>query len=152
MGQFFIVLLHPFAASFTIWFILRQYGYRKKRKEVRGEEAKSVRENHERAGELAVKLAIGVVLGGLVINALLDYENEGVMALFPSHVHGWFGLMGLTLFLFLARKGRETKRLREAGESFSMEMRRHSRAADVIILLMVIHAFLGFIYLFKLLA
>jgi hypothetical protein len=40
---------------------------------------------------------------------------------------------------------------REAGEKFALELQRHGRASDVIIILMLFHAFLGFLYLLQLL-
>ena len=91
-----------------------------------------------------------VVVGFLAntLNGLAD--GESATAVVASHLHGWFGILGLILLTILVRKGRLTKAQREAGESFSLERERHGRASDIIVILMVIHAFLGFIYLFQL--
>ena len=147
----FILVAHPIAALGVIALMIHQYRYRKRRKEMRGEEAKDERTAHEEAGEKAYILAISVVALGLAINMATDFSEQGIIAVLPSHVHGWFGIMGLILFTILVRKGRLAKAQREAGDSFSLEMQRHGRAADIIVILMVVHAFLGFLYLFQLL-
>lgn len=147
----FILLAHPIAALGVIALMIHQYRYRKRRKEMRGEEAKDERTAHEEAGEKVHILAISVVALGLAINMATDFGEQGFIAVLPSHVHGWFGIMGVILLTILVRKGRLAKAQREVGDSFSLEVQRHGRAADIIVILMIIHAFIGFLYLFQLL-
>jgi protein-S-isoprenylcysteine O-methyltransferase Ste14 len=146
-----ILVAHPVAALFVIALMVHQYRYRKRRKEMRGQEAKDERVAHEEAGEKAYILVISVVALGLAINFGTDFKEQGLIAVLPSHVHGWFGIMGLILMTILVRKGRLAKAQREAGDSFALEVQRHGRAADIIVILMAVHAFLGFLYLFQLL-
>jgi hypothetical protein len=47
--------------------------------------------------------------------------------------------------------GKETKVAREQGESFSNLKTKHGRMADLVIALVFIHAFLGFLYIFDVL-
>lgn len=146
-----ILILHPVFALIVIGLMLKQYRYRKRRLELRGKAAKEERTRHEELGELTYILAISVVVVGFFANTLNGLAaGESVTAVVPSHLHGWFGILGLILLTILVRKGRLTKAQREAGESFSLERERHGRASDIIVILMVIHAFLGFIYLFQL--
>ncbi len=146
-----ILILHPVFALIVIGFMLKQYRYRKRRLELRGKEAKEERTRHEELGERTYILAISVVVVGFLANTLNGLaDGESATAIIPSHLHGWFGILGLILLTILVRKGRLTKAQREAGESFSLERERHGRASDIIVILMVIHAFLGFIYLFQL--
>ena len=73
------------------------------------------------------------------------------MSVFPSALHGWFGIVGIVVLTITVRKGRLVKKQRDTGEKFTFELQRHGRASDVMMVLIVLHAFLGFIYLFQLL-
>ena len=68
--------------------------------------------------------------------------------LIPNHFHGWAGLLGLGLMIYLRRLGIKASKNREAGKSFSKISKFHGRVSDIMIYLIMIHAFLGFLYLF----
>ena len=114
-------------------------------------------ESHQRAGERLYILAWLLVLGGLIAHATYRIRTESVAlpeALLPSGaggLHAGGGLLGLALLTVLWRKGRKTRDLRDAGESWAMEKQRHGRASDAIMVLIGIHAFLGFLWLLDLL-
>ena len=77
-----------------------------------------------------------------------DYLLECIV---PDHFHGWVGFLGLILMLTLRKHGRTTSRLKDSGESFARSKQMHGKISDVMLLLVIIHAFLGFLYLLKIL-
>ena len=62
------------------------------------------------------------------------------------------GPVGFALMVAMTRYGKQARAQREAGESFAAAKLKHGRAADLIIYLVFIHAFLGFIYTFDVLS
>ncbi|MEL0181877.1 MAG: hypothetical protein VW872_02305, partial [Candidatus Poseidoniales archaeon] len=80
------------------------------------------------------------------------YEGEDVLAaLVPGSLQGFMGPLGFGLMVFMTRLGRQARQQRQAGESFTTAKLKHGRAADLIIYMVFIHAFLGFIYTFDVL-
>ena len=71
--------------------------------------------------------------------------------LVPGHFHGWAGLLGLLFMIALWRVGRATRDLKSKGKTFAHSKELHGRISDVMMMLVTIHAFLGFIYLLKIL-
>ena len=59
--------------------------------------------------------------------------------------------MGLLFMITLWRMGRKTSDLKSRGKSFARSKEFHGRISDVMMMLVVIHAFLGFLYLLKIL-
>ena len=88
---------------------------------------------------------VGRMIAGWVTNR--DVTSE----LMPESLHGWTGPIGVIMLWSMARWGRSARDLRDTGESFQVPKSKHSRAADLIISLMAIHAFLGFLYIFSVL-
>ena len=72
-------------------------------------------------------------------------------AMVPQSLHGFMGPVGFGLMVFMTRLGKRARDQREAGESFTTAKLKHGRAADLIIYMVFIHAFLGFIYTFDVL-
>ena len=68
----------------------------------------------------------------------------------PGHFHGWAGLLGIALMTYLWRSGRKTSAEKKAGESFAKSKQLHGKLSDIMIGLIAIHAFLGFLYLLQL--
>ena len=80
------------------------------------------------------------------------YAGEGVLtSMVPQSLHGFMGPVGFGLMVFMTRLGKQARTQRQAGESFAVAKLKHGRAADLIIYLVFIHAFLGFIYTFDVL-
>ena len=65
----------------------------------------------------------------------------------PGHFHGWAGLLGIALMTYLWRLGRKTSTEKKAGKSFAKSKQLHGKLSDIMIGLIAIHAFLGFLYL-----
>ena len=122
-----------------------------------GEEREAEVAAHERDGERLYILAWLIVLGGFTANAAYRIRTENVVlpeALMPSGaggLHAGGGLLGLILITILWRKGRKARDLRNSGEPWAMEKQRHGRASDAIMVLIGLHAFLGFLWLIQLL-
>jgi len=53
------------------------------------------------------------------------------------------------LLYVMTRFGKQAKAKRLSGESYAIEKTKHGRAADFIMALVFIHAFLGFLYIFS---
>ena len=71
--------------------------------------------------------------------------------IWPTNIHGITGPIGILILWQLSKMGKRTKTAREQGDSFSNLKLKHGRMADLVIALVFIHAFLGFLYLFAVL-
>lgn len=151
---FLALLAHPLLASALVIWVWRQYAWRKKSHELKGEERSVHLAQHERNGERLLWATGGVILVAFLGRAISGWYNEGdvLSNLFPQSLHGFMGPVGFGLMVYLTRLGREAKSNREAGESFAVPKLKHGRAADLIVYLVFIHAFLGFIYTFEVLS
>ena len=78
-------------------------------------------------------------------------DGDPWSAMVPQSLHGFMGPVGFGLMVFMTRLGKQARSQREAGESFAVAKLKHGRAADLIIYLVFINAFLGFIYTFDVL-
>ena len=148
-----ILLLHPIAALLVIREFILQRDWRKKSLELKGQERASESRRHEIEGERLFRLVIAVI--GLaflarLVSASLSGEDLGYDDLMPGHFHGWGGLLGLLLMTYLWVLGRRASSRKAAGESFSKTKNLHGRLSDVMMVLIIIHAFLGFLYLLQL--
>ena len=147
------LLIHPLLALVLIFWIIKQYGWKKQSRELKGEERIAYRQKHERIGEIVVWSAIVVASMGFVGRMIAGWVTNGDITseLMPESLHGWTGPIGVIMLWIMARWGRSARDLRDTGESFQVPKSKHSRAADLIISLMAIHAFLGFLYIFAVL-
>lgn len=148
-----ILLLHPIAALLVIREFILQRDWRKKSLELKGQERASESRRHEIEGERLFRLVIAVI--GLaflarLVSASLSGEDLGYDDLMPGHFHGWGGLLGLLLMTYLWILGRRASSRKAAGKSFSRTKDLHGRLSDVMMVLIIIHAFLGFLYLLQL--
>jgi len=151
--QAFFLLLHPFAALLAIREFVRQRDWRKQSISLKGAERAAALACHETDGERLFRLVIAVI--GLaflarIASAFLAGEDLGKGVFLPGHFHGWSGLLGLVLITYLWRLGRKTSAKKAAGESFARIKDLHGRLSDVMMGLILIHAFLGFLYLLQL--
>ena len=152
-----IILLHPIAALAVIGWMIRQHRWRQRGRLMKGGERKAAVASHERDGERLYILAWLLVAGGFTANAVYRIRTEALAlpeALLPTGaggLHAGGGLLGLALITVLWRKGRMTRDLRNSGESWALEKQRHGRASDAIMVLIGLHAFLGFLWLIQLL-
>ena len=152
-GRTIIILVHPLAALSLIWLF---YGQRRWRHDTRRLEKDGLRasvERHESMGDritLATLCIVALAFGSNAIRGLID-ANDATSYLLPGHFHGWTGLMGLMMMLVLWRLGRKTRNAKTAGESFARERELHGKFSELMAVLAVIHAFLGFLYLLTIL-
>ena len=148
-----ILLVHPIAALLLIREFILQRDWRKKGSELKGEERASELRRHEIGGERLFRLVIAVIVLAFLarlVSASLSGEDVGYDDLMPGHFHGWGGLLGLLLMTYLWVLGRRASSRKAAGESFSRTKDLHGRLSDVMMGLIIIHAFLGFLYLLQL--
>jgi hypothetical protein len=146
-----IILLHPLSALTVIWLFVNQRKWRQTSLKIKGEERKKAVENHEKNGNKLFFYVIGVILLAFISKIFYFQIINGQVYftdLIPNHFHGWAGLLGLSLMIYLRRLGIKASKNREAGKSFSKISKFHGRVSDVMIYLIMIHAFLGFLYLF----
>ena len=148
-----ILLLHPIAALALVWMFVRQRRWRDQNILLKGDERKDALADHEATGEWMVRATIGVI--GLAFAAQIARARiDGIgwsEYIVPDHFHGWVGFLGLFLMLILRKHGRATRTLKDSGESFSRSKQTHGKISDVMLLLIIIHAFLGFLYLLRIL-
>ncbi|MGB0611498.1 MAG: hypothetical protein ACPGMW_02630 [Poseidonia sp.] len=147
------LLLHPILASGLVIWVWWQYAWRKKSYELKGDEREHHRNLHEKNGERLLWAAGAVILIAFAGRAVNGWYTGGDpwSALMPQSLHGFMGPVGFGLMVFMTRLGKQARAQRQAGESFAVAKLKHGRAADLIIYLVFIHAFLGFIYTFDVL-
>jgi hypothetical protein len=146
-----VLLLHPIAALTLIWIFVRQRRWRQQNLLLRGAERAAALESHQTTGDRMMAAVIGVIalaFGAHIARASLD-GLKVTAYLVPGHFHGWAGLLGLLFMITLWRVGRKTRDLKSEGKSFAQSKEFHGRISDVMMMLVTIHAFLGFIYLLK---
>ncbi len=147
-----VILAHPLAAIFLIWLFFRQRRWRKNSPLLRGEERSAAVEDHEVMGDRIAMASIGIValaFASNVARGLIDH-GDASRHLVPSF-HGSTGIIGLALLLYLWRLGRKTKEQRSSGKGFARTKELHGKVSDLLGMLVVIHAFLGFLYLLNIL-
>ena len=108
---------------------------------------------HQATGDRMMAAVIGVIalaFGAHIARASLE-GLEVTTYLVPGHFHGWAGLLGLLFMITLWRAGRKTRDLKSQKKSFAHSKEFHGRISDVMMMLVTIHAFLGFLYLLKIL-
>ena len=152
-AQFLVLILHPLAALLVIRGVCSATRLAKKVLRTEGEERASELERHEIEGERLFRLVIAVIVLAFLArltSAFLAGEEVGFSDLLPGHFHGWGGLLGLVLMTYLWSLGRKSSSKKAAGESFARTKDLHGRLSDVMMGLIIIHAFLGFLYLLQL--
>lgn len=148
-----ILLAHPLAALGLLWWLFRQHSWKKSSRILKGEERASTLESHEIWGRRIFPALLGVIAIAFLANAWRGHAENGSWTshLIPSSVHGVTGLFG-SIFLYVTwNYGRTIVAKRESGESWSLTKTKHGRAADLIIVLGCIHAFIGFLHIFNVL-
>ena len=147
------LLDHPVLACGLIFWIWWQYSWRKKSTLLSGEERKEALEQHEKMGNKLVWATFVVILVAFIGKAIAGWRTNGDVfsEIWPTNLHGFMGPLGFILLVVLAKLGKQTKSARIAGEKFTHLKLKHGRAADFIIIIAIIHAFLGFLYLFSVL-
>ena len=133
-----ILLLHPITAVAILAWMWWQYGWKRKSRELKGETRREALERHEKVGERILQAAI--------LTVFIAFFARGYtgLGLIPDSLHGFTGPIGIILLWITARWGRISRKDKIA-------KRKHGRAADLLIALMVFHSFLGFLNIFNVL-
>jgi len=133
-----ILLLHPITAAAILAWMWWQYGWKRKSRELKGETRRQEIERHEKVGE---RILIAAIISVMIAFIARWYTGLGLM---PGSLHGFTGPLGITLLWITARWGRKSRKDR-------VSKTKHGRAADLLIALMILHSFLGFLYIFEVL-
>ena len=145
-----ILLIHPLAALGLLWWLFRQHSWKRLGSELRGAERSDALDSHEVWGTRVFPALVGVVSIAFLANIWRGYqEGSWTTYLLPNSVHGATGLVGSVLLYITWNYGRRVVAKREAGESWAQEKVKHGRAADIIIIVGCIHAFIGFLHIFN---
>ena len=146
-----IILLHPLLAISLLGWIIWQHRWRARGLKLKGDDRANALSAHEIWGRRILPAAIGVVLVAFAANIWKGYTEDGNWSshIYPNSVHGVLGLFGLILLTITWKMGNKIVTLREAGKKWSLDKTKHGRAADLIVILAVIHAFIGFLYIFE---
>ena len=149
-----LLLIHPFLALLLVLWLVRQHGWRKGGGTLKGEARREALAEHVRSGERLLVATVGLVLVAVLARAAAGYIEEGRITamLLPSSLHGWTGPLGLWILWTTVRHGRRTLAAMENKESIAAPRTRHGRVADLMLFLVGIHAFLGFLYTFTVLS
>ena len=148
-----ILLLHPLLASGLLVWIWWQYSWRKKSHDLKGEDRKTALLHHETNGNRLVWATFVVICIAFISRAVTSWREGGdvLASLIPGSLHGFMGPVGFALRFMLARMGRQARDARNEGKKFKHIALRHGRAADLVVVLVFLHAFLGFLYIFSVL-
>ena len=147
-----ILLLHPLLAICLIYWILKQHGWRARGRTLKGEERTKARDSHELWGRRflpAALITVAVAFSAQVLRGIID--DKGWNAYLVPSVHGIFGILGIVLLVIMTNMGKRTAKARVDGESWTEMKIKHGRAADIIIILTILHGFIGFLYIFEVL-
>jgi len=148
-----VILVHPLAALTLIWLFYRQRRWRHDSRSPEKDGLRAAVERHERMGDritVATLCVVALAFGSNAIRGLID-ANDATSYLLPGHFHGWSGLLGLMSMIVLWRLGRKTRDAKAVGQPFAREREVHAKFSDLMAVLVVIHAFLGFLYLLTIL-
>ena len=147
------LLAHPILACGLIYWIWWQYSWRKKNVVLKGEKRKEALENHEKMGNRLVWATFVVIMIAFIGKAIAGWRSNGDVfsEIWPTNLHGYMGPLGFILLVVLARMGKQTSDARISGKKFTHMKLKHGRAADFIVIIAIIHAFLGFLYIFSVL-
>jgi len=149
-----LLLVHPFLALLLVMWLVRQHGWRKGGGTLKGEARKEALAEHVRSGERLLLATIGLVMVAILARAAAGYIEEGRITamLLPTNLHGWTGPLGLWVLWNTVRHGRQALAAMEAKESIAAPRTRHGKVADLMLILVGVHAFLGFLYTFAVLS
>ena len=146
-----VILLHPLAALAVIRVFFNQRKWRQERTKLPNNMRIKAISRHEKAGNRILLYVISVICLAFISKIIYFQINNGQVTfsdLVPNHFHGWAGIIGLFLMIYLRQLGMKAKRNTDYKKSYEGISNLHGRVSDVMAYLIIIHAFLGFLYLF----
>ena len=120
---------------------------------IKGSERERQIQNHESMGNKILIYSFLIVLLAVISNifrGIIDF-NSPTHYLVPGHFHGWSGILGLTMMFGLWNLGQKTSVAKKSGLSFHRQKELHGKVSDILAMLIVIHSFLGLLYLLTIL-
>ncbi len=148
-----VILIHPIAALMLISIFMKQRKWRQKRKFLKGQELNIAMTSHASDGnKIMISTIIVILLAfiGEIFRAILSNQPYDTYIL-PSNFHASGGLLGLLLMFILWRTGHSTHKRKQENKKFVKNRDSHGRIGDIMAILVIIHAFLGFLYLLQIL-
>ena len=133
-----ILLLHPITAGAILGWMWWQYGWKQKSREMKGKDRQEELIRHEKTGERILQAAFVSVM---IAFTARWYTGLGLL---PGSLHGFTGPLGIVLLWIMARWGRKSRK-------DMIARKKHGRAADLLIAVVIFHSFLGFLYIFDIL-
>ena len=145
------MLIHPILAVAFVFWLVRQYGWRKKGMTLKGDEREAALARHQQHGERLLWAGISLALIAFIARAIsgIIVNDDWTSDLLPQNIHGFSGPIGLVLLWLVVRYGRSTAENKSENKSFAVERTKHGRASDMMMALVMIHSFLGLIYTFQ---
>ena len=119
---------------------------------MRGEQRSTALVEHESMGDRIAIASVGIVGLAFASNAARGIIDHGdASSYMVPGLHGATGLIGLAMMIYVWNLGRKTKSQKDSGEKFARTKEVHGRISDVMGMLVLLHAFLGFLYLLSIL-
>ncbi|HJM45322.1 MAG TPA: hypothetical protein QF644_05175 [Candidatus Poseidoniaceae archaeon] len=146
-----LMIAHAISALVMLILCLFQYKWKKYGKILKGIEREKYLKRHEELGQNSL-FFLSIVILLAIIGNLISGLNSGFSifkSITPRSPHGIFGFIGAALFYYLWKLGITIQKQKNAKEKWSKNKIKHGRAADIIIIIGCIHAFLGFLQLLK---
>ena len=137
-----LLTVHPVLGSLTVWWIWRQGAWMRQQTTLRGEPLEAARGRHEREGPRLLLFMAVTVTVAFIADLTLREPPFGPVGL---SVHGWLGLVILSLLIVGWRRGVAVQRARAAGDSFGALRTRHGRLTRWLPWLALVVALLGFL-------
>ncbi len=145
-----VILLHPIAALILIWAFMKQRKWRQKKLFLQDQNYQKSLERHKSNGNKLMLGTIFVVFLAFIAEIIrAKFDNVPIYSyMIPNNFHASGGLLGVILMFILWKSGHSTNK--KIGEdSFSRTKNLHGRIGDIMSILVIIHAFLGFLYLLQ---
>lgn len=147
-----VIISHPLAALLLIWLFFRQKAWREQSSLMRGKQRSTALVEHESMGDRIAIASVGIVGLAFASNAARGIIDHGdASSYMVPGLHGATGLIGLAMMIYVWNLGRKTKSQKDSGEKFARTKEVHGRISDVMGMLVLLHAFLGFLYLLSIL-
>ena len=145
-----VILLHPIAALILIWIFMKQRKWRQNKSFLQEQNYQISLEMHRSNGNKLMLGTIFVVFLAVVAEFFRAWiDNVPIYSyMMPNNFHASGGLLGVILMFILWRSGHSTNK-KIGTDSFSRTKNLHGRIGDIMSILVIIHAFLGFLYLLQ---
>jgi len=145
------IILHPIAALILIWAFMRQRRWRQNKLFLQEQTYETSLERHRLNGNRLMLATLFVVLLAFMAEIIRAwYDNIPIHSyMIPTNFHASGGLLGVILMFILWRSGHSTNSYNIQTDSYSRTKNLHGRIGDIMSILIIIHAFLGFLYLLQ---